>query len=107
VLTRTRVYNVGFCGNAILYHIATPIDQGGEKPDIRTRGLVDANIRSERVVILVLSTNGGNHEVTPVIGVIGSPGEGPNGWVTKRVVTILASPPFVRIIGREFTTAVP
>jgi len=70
VLSIFGINKVG-CNDLVIFdHVATPIDQGGEEPFVRTGSVVDVDIWGERVVILVLLADGRHHEITPVIGVI-------------------------------------
>ena len=75
VLTTLGIYKVRFGCSSIFNHVASPINQGGKKPDIWTRSILKINEGSERMMILICLPNGSDHKVTPVIWMVRGPGK--------------------------------
>lgn len=99
--------DVGFGGNSILDHVASPILNGGEGPNVGTGGVVDVNVRGEGVSVLFIgSTDGGDHKVAPIIGVVRGPSKGPGVGFLQGVIAIQGRPLIPRFSGKP-CTAVP
>jgi len=98
---------VGFGGSSILDHVASPILNGGEGPNVGTGGVIDINLRGEGVSVLFIgSTDGSDHKVAPIVGVVRGPSKGPGVGFFHGVIAIQGRPLIPGFSGKP-GTAVP